>query len=219
VGAVLDGRQTCSARPRPVSGSGAAAGARGGPALGAGVRDDPRGDPATDSSPGFRRSSRDHRIGARARLDPAAGPLSPDQPAARQPGPSQAALVQPQGAGSDLSADATSLGTARRTGAARSAQAVRTPRAPTARRPPVRMAAREFLRRCEHFRAYRRYPELDLPTTTGAVEAMGHIVRELMHRLRNVRTPQALRLWTTALIRLRPEVRCNSKSFQPNKSV
>ena len=83
----------------------------------------------------------------------------------------------------------------------------------------VRMAAREFLRRREHFRAYRRYPELDLPTTTGAVEAMGHIVRALMHRLRNVRTPQALRLWATALIRLRPEVRCNGKSFQPNRFV
>jgi hypothetical protein len=79
----------------------------------------------------------------------------------------------------------------------------------------VRMVAREFLRRSEHFRAYRRYPELDLPTTTGTVEAMGHIVRQLMRRLRNVRTPQALSVWATALIRLHPEVTCNGKTLQP----
>ena len=83
----------------------------------------------------------------------------------------------------------------------------------------MRMAIREFLRRTEHFRAYRRYPELGLPSTTGTVEAMGRIVRDLMRQTRSISSPQALRLWATALIRMRPNVMCNGKHFQPKKFV
>jgi hypothetical protein len=83
----------------------------------------------------------------------------------------------------------------------------------------MRMAVRQFLRRLDQFRAYRHHPELNLPTTTGAVEAMGHIIRHLMRRIRNVSTPEALRLWVTALIRTRPEVTCNGKDSQPNSFV
>lgn len=75
---------------------------------------------------------------------------------------------------------------------------------------------REFLRRADHFRAYRRYPEWNLPTTTGAVEAMAHRLRSFMRRLGNLRTPQALQLWATALIRMRPAIMCNGKESQPN---
>lgn len=80
----------------------------------------------------------------------------------------------------------------------------------------MRMVAREFLRRRDQFRAYRKHPQLNLPTTTGTVEAMGRIVGDLMRRTRSLSSPQALWLWTTALIRLRPEVMCNGKHFQPN---
>ncbi|HEV8342742.1 MAG TPA: hypothetical protein VGR30_10265 [Candidatus Binatia bacterium] len=83
----------------------------------------------------------------------------------------------------------------------------------------IRMAVREFLRRVEQFRAYRKYPELDLPTTTGTVEAMGRRVRDLMRQTRSISSPQALHLWTTALIRMRPTIMCNGKHFQPNKFV
>ncbi len=77
----------------------------------------------------------------------------------------------------------------------------------------IRMIVREFLRRVDHFRAYRKYPELDLPTTTGSVEAMGRRVRDLMRQTRSMSSPQALRLWATALIRTRPIVMCNGKHF------
>lgn len=80
----------------------------------------------------------------------------------------------------------------------------------------MRMAVREFLRRKEHFRAYRRYPELGLPSTTGTVEAMGRRVRDLMRQTRSISSPHALQLWATALIRMRPTVMCNGKHFQPN---
>jgi hypothetical protein len=77
----------------------------------------------------------------------------------------------------------------------------------------MRMIVREFLRRIDHFRAYRKYPEWDLPTTTGTLEAMNHRVRDLMRQTRSLSSPQALRLWATALIRIRPNVMCNGKNF------
>lgn len=76
------------------------------------------------------------------------------------------------------------------------------------------MIVREFLRRIDHFRAYRKYPELDLPTTTGSVEAMNRRVRDLMRQTRSISSPQALQPWATALIRMRPTVMCNGKHFQ-----
>lgn len=83
----------------------------------------------------------------------------------------------------------------------------------------IRMIVREFLRRVNHFRAYQIHPELNLPTTTGSVEAMNRRVRDLMRQTRSVRSPQALQLWATALIRMRPIVTCNGKHFQQKKFV
>jgi hypothetical protein len=80
----------------------------------------------------------------------------------------------------------------------------------------MHMIVREFLRRIDHFRAYRKYPELDLPTTTGSVEAMGRRMRDLMGQTRSISSPHALQLWATALIRMRPTVMCNGKHFQQN---
>jgi hypothetical protein len=77
----------------------------------------------------------------------------------------------------------------------------------------IRMIVREFLRRIDHFRAYRKYPKLNLPTTTGSVEAMNRRVRDLMRQTRSISSPQALQLWATALIRTRPTVMCNGKKF------
>src|SRR5262245_38081250 len=78
----------------------------------------------------------------------------------------------------------------------------------------MRMIVREFLRRIDHFRACRKYRELHLPATTGAVEAMGRRIRDLMRQTRSISSPQALSLWATALIRMRPTVMCNGKHFQ-----
>jgi hypothetical protein len=83
----------------------------------------------------------------------------------------------------------------------------------------IYMVVGEFLRRTEQFRAYRTHPHLELPSTTGTVEAMGRIIRDLMRRTRSIRSPEALRLWVTAMIRMHPEVMCNGKHFQPKKFV
>jgi len=83
----------------------------------------------------------------------------------------------------------------------------------------MRMIVREFLRRIDHFRAYRQYPKLNLPTTTGSVEAMNRRVRDLMRQTRSVRSPHALQHWATALIRMRPGITCNGKHFQQKKFV
>ena len=83
----------------------------------------------------------------------------------------------------------------------------------------IRMIVREFLRRRDHFRAYRKYPKLHLPTTTGSVEAMNRIIRDLMRQTRSVSSPQALLLWATALVRMRPTIMCNGKHFQQKKFV
>lgn len=83
----------------------------------------------------------------------------------------------------------------------------------------LRMVAHEFLRRHHHFRAYRQYPDLGLPTTTGTLEAMGRLIRHLMNQLRHLSTPAALQLWVTAFIRVRRELRCNGREDQPNSFV
>src|SRR5262245_11274265 len=77
----------------------------------------------------------------------------------------------------------------------------------------IRMIVREFLRRIDHFRAYRKHPQLNLPTTTGSVEAMNRRIRDLMRQTRSISSPQTLQLWATALIRTRPMVICNGKKF------
>jgi hypothetical protein len=82
----------------------------------------------------------------------------------------------------------------------------------------MRMIVREFLRRIDHFRAYRKYPQLNLPATTASVEAMNRRIRDLMRQTRSVRSPQALQLWATALIRTRPMVMCNGKHFSTKQS-
>ena len=75
-----------------------------------------------------------------------------------------------------------------------------------------RMAVRDFLRQRDAFRAYQRYPELELPTTTNVVEAMARILRT---QLPPLSTPEALQRWATALIRLRPTMVCNGHRNQP----
>jgi hypothetical protein len=40
-----------------------------------------------------------------------------------------------------------------------------------------------------------------------------------MRQTRSIRSPQALQIWVTALIRRRPKVMCNGKHFQQKKFV
>lgn len=69
---------------------------------------------------------------------------------------------------------------------------------------------REFVRRLPNYRAYQLHPHLRLPRTTGSVESMGRVIRDVMRRTRNVTTPAALNLWVTNYLRLRPEIICKA---------
>src|SRR3989344_1822329 len=66
--------------------------------------------------------------------------------------------------------------------------------------------AREFLRNLDFFRSYLRYPELNLPITTNTVESMNNLVRKMTHMLP---MPAALRVWSTAMIRIIKKLKCN----------
>ena len=61
------------------------------------------------------------------------------------------------------------------------------------------------------YRAYRRYPSLKLPITTGSAESLISSVRELLRQLRGVRTCAALERWVRAYLKYRRTIRCNSQ--------
>lgn len=73
---------------------------------------------------------------------------------------------------------------------------------------------RRFLRALPLYRAYRKYPHLNLPTTTNAIESLNSRIRELARRSRGFRTPQALEAWVKAYLRFHPTGRCNGKIQQ-----
>lgn len=75
----------------------------------------------------------------------------------------------------------------------------------------MKMTVAEFLRALPEFMAYLKYPKLNLPATTGSVEAMCKLIRK---RTRAIRTADALKLWATAIVRIKSPLTCNKKNFQ-----
>lgn len=75
------------------------------------------------------------------------------------------------------------------------------------------MRVREFLRHIGDFRAYQNHPEFRLPSTTNTVESMGRTIRDIVRRSHGFRTPQSLRQWITAQLRMCPTRKCNPKKF------
>jgi hypothetical protein len=67
---------------------------------------------------------------------------------------------------------------------------------------------RQFVLRLPEYRAYRLHPELHLPTTTGSVESMGRVIRDLLRRTRSISSPTALERWVTSYVEVRPHVTC-----------
>ena len=78
----------------------------------------------------------------------------------------------------------------------------------------IQAAVQDFLCSLKYYRSYLEHPELNLPNTTNAVESMGAIIRDLLRRNRSASSPESLRRWTTALVRLRPKLTCNGKCHQ-----
>lgn len=75
--------------------------------------------------------------------------------------------------------------------------------------PRIQAIVRTFLSDLPYYRSYLMNPQLGLPRTTNTVESMGRILRELFRSSRAGSNPASVLLWSTALIRMRPNVTCN----------
>jgi hypothetical protein len=73
----------------------------------------------------------------------------------------------------------------------------------------IQTTVREFLKHTLYYRSYATQPDLGLPRTTNTVESMCRLLREMFRSSRAGSNPESIRLWATALIRLRPNVICN----------
>lgn len=80
----------------------------------------------------------------------------------------------------------------------------------------IQTTVRQFLVDLPFYRTYLAHEELDLPTTTNAVESMCRLVREMLRSSRAGSNPASILLWATALIRLRPVITCNGHFFNRN---
>ena len=77
----------------------------------------------------------------------------------------------------------------------------------------IQTTVREFVGSLPFYRSYLTRQDLDLPRTTNSVESMCRILREMFRSSRAGSNPASVLLWATALIRLRPNVRCNGHPF------
>jgi len=75
---------------------------------------------------------------------------------------------------------------------------------------------RQFVLRLPEYRAYRHYPALHLPTTTGSIESMGRVIRDLLRRTRSISSPKALEQWLTSYVGMRPHITCRGADLLPN---
>lgn len=75
---------------------------------------------------------------------------------------------------------------------------------------------RQFVLRLPEYRAYRLHPTLHLPTTTGSVESMGRVIRDLLRRTRSISSPTALERWVTSYLEVRPHVTCKGADLVLN---
>jgi len=72
-----------------------------------------------------------------------------------------------------------------------------------------------LLRDYRDYLTYRRYPQLDLPTTSNTAESWIQCIRDLMYRARGFRSLRTLTKWLTALALVKRTIVCNGK-HQPN---
>lgn len=72
-----------------------------------------------------------------------------------------------------------------------------------------------FVNHYEDFRSYLKYPELNLPKTSNAMESFIGSIQELCHRARGFRTSSSLKKWIAAIIKNKKRITCNGFS-QPN---
>ncbi|MAG44518.1 hypothetical protein CL633_01380 [bacterium] len=72
------------------------------------------------------------------------------------------------------------------------------------------------LRHWELFRTYRKYPELNLPTTTNSVESVWRIVSDTIRQTRSFRNTKSFEKWIKLRIRTLNSITCNGNNYQQN---
>lgn len=80
----------------------------------------------------------------------------------------------------------------------------------------LRQMIREFIRYHEHFRTYLAYPAYRIPTTTGAVESLNSLLRDMLRRTRGLRTHRSLETWVAGFVKHQRSITCNGSKYQPN---
>lgn len=78
----------------------------------------------------------------------------------------------------------------------------------------LRMMTNEFLRTRSLYRTYLTHPSLTIPRTTSAAESLNKQIRK---RTRVLKTPEAVQQWSTAFVRLRGTIVCNSYQHWKNQ--
>jgi hypothetical protein len=76
----------------------------------------------------------------------------------------------------------------------------------------VRLHSNEFMKRKEDFRAYLRYPEYNLPSTTSSMENLCGSVRDMLRRSRGLKNEKSLSKWVNEFIKLKKKITCNGKN-------
>jgi hypothetical protein len=80
----------------------------------------------------------------------------------------------------------------------------------------LRQMIHEFIRYHEYFRTYLRYPAYHIPLTTGAVESLNGLLRDVLHRTRGLRTRESLARWVAGFVKYQRFITCNGSKNQPN---
>ncbi len=73
----------------------------------------------------------------------------------------------------------------------------------------IRKVISGFIKHIPEYRTYLEYPEIDLPTTTNAVESLNNLIRELQRRTRGFRSPESFLKWVNALLLNKKTITCN----------
>lgn len=76
--------------------------------------------------------------------------------------------------------------------------------------------ARNFIRECVAFRAYRHYPKLNLPTTSNVAESSVRLLADIITNARGFSSKPALECWLKVKVRSMPPLTCNGEKIQPN---
>lgn len=80
----------------------------------------------------------------------------------------------------------------------------------------IRKVISGFIKHIPEYRTYLEYPDINLPTTTNAVESLNNLVRGLQRAARGFCSPQSFLNWVSAVLMTKNTMVCNGK-FQPKK--